>query len=191
MRSEGSVTHWITELKEGDHAAAQQELWNRYFARLLALARAKLRSLPRCVEDEEDVALSALDSFFRRARSGRFPELRDRTQLWPLLVKITASKSVNQLKRHRAKKRLGPMAESEDLEQIIGREPTPELAAEVAEQCDKLLCALDSDSLRSVARMKLEGYTNAEIAGKLDVTERTVGRKLRHIRRLWSEDGQP
>ena len=190
MRSQGSVTHWISELKEGDHAAAQQELWNRYFSRLVALARAQLRGLPRCVEDEEDVALSALDSFFRRVRRDRFPDLRDRTQLWPLLVKITARKSLNQLKRLRAKKRGGPIDDSEDIEQIVGHEPTPELTAEVAEQCHKLLDALDSDSLRWVARMKLEGYTNAEIAAKLDVAERTVGRKLHRIRRQWSEDGQ-
>ena len=191
MRFEGSVTHWISELKEGDQAVAQQELWNRYFSRLVALARAKLRNAPRRVEDEEDVALSAMNSFFRGARRRRYPELCDRTQLWPLLVRITARKAVNQLKRHRAKKRGGGVDDSEDIEKIVGHEPTPELAAEVAEQCNRLLGALENNSLRKVARMKLEGYTNSEIAEELDVVERTVGRKLRHIRRLWSEDSEP
>lgn len=204
MRPEGSITHWLWEPKEGDQPAAQQELWNRYFGRLVALARTKLlRGMPRRAEDEEDVALSALDSFFRGARGGRFPDLRDRTQLWPLLVKITVRKALNQLKRQRAQKRGGKVRQAstqdhsgldddkEDIEQIVGQEPTPELAAQVAEQCNRLLDTLDNESLRSVACMKLQGYTNSEIAQELDVTARTVGRKLHRIRRQWSEDTQP
>jgi hypothetical protein len=54
MSSAGSVTHWIRELKAGNHLAAQ-ELWEKYFQRLVALARSKLRNRPRRVADEEDV----------------------------------------------------------------------------------------------------------------------------------------
>jgi DNA-binding CsgD family transcriptional regulator len=42
-----------------------------------------------------------------------------------------------------------------------------------------------------VAVWKLEGYTNAEIAAKLDCTPRTVERKLRIIRGLWQREGPP
>ena len=61
---EGSVTHWIGDLKGGDLAAAQP-LWERYFARLVQLARAKLKATRHGspVEDEEDAALSAFNSF--------------------------------------------------------------------------------------------------------------------------------
>src|SRR5262249_37281756 len=62
MASEGSVSHWIGQLKAGDHAAAQ-ELWNNYFHRLVGLARKKLEGAPRRAADEEDVALSAFTSF--------------------------------------------------------------------------------------------------------------------------------
>jgi hypothetical protein len=61
----GSVTRCIVLLKAGESAAAQ-EIWDRYFGRLVALARARLRTAARRVADEEDVALSALDSFCRR-----------------------------------------------------------------------------------------------------------------------------
>src|SRR5262249_22795994 len=59
----GSVTRWIDELKAGEDAAVQP-LWERYFARLVRLARAKLRVARRgASEDEEDAALSAFNSF--------------------------------------------------------------------------------------------------------------------------------
>ena len=54
MADESSVTHWIEELKGGQEGMAQQELWNRYFRRLAALARRKLRHLPQRAEDEEE-----------------------------------------------------------------------------------------------------------------------------------------
>ena len=62
---EGSITGWIAGMKAGDLAAAQP-LWERYFARMVDLARARLRaSGPRgrdAASDEEDAALSAFDS---------------------------------------------------------------------------------------------------------------------------------
>jgi hypothetical protein len=80
MSSGGSVTHWIGLLKAGDQQAAQP-LWERYFQQLVALARQRLRNMPRRATDEEDVALSAFDSFCRDACRGRFPQLGDRDDL--------------------------------------------------------------------------------------------------------------
>jgi DNA-directed RNA polymerase specialized sigma24 family protein len=203
MSSEGSVTRWIAQLKAGDQEVAQQELWNRYFQRLAALARKKLRHAPQRVADEEDVVLNVLDTFFRGAREGRFPELRDRTNLWPLLVKITARKAANQLKEQRTQRRGGGKVRGESvfadiadesdpllLESIADHEPTPAFAAEMAEECQCLLGALQEESLREVAQLKLAGHSNLEIAQKLRVVERTVERKLNRIRKLWSEKGE-
>jgi hypothetical protein len=75
MSPQGSVTAWIDQLCAGDRAAAQP-LWQDYFQRLVGLAHAKLRGrLPTAMAGAEDVALSALDSFFRGAEQGRFPQL--------------------------------------------------------------------------------------------------------------------
>src|SRR5689334_5020484 len=71
-----SVTNWLGRLTGGDPAAAGP-LWDRYFPRLVELARARLRAFPRRAADEEDVALSAFDSFCRDAAAGRFPRLGD------------------------------------------------------------------------------------------------------------------
>ena len=181
----GSVTHWLGRLRTGEEGVAQQELWNRFFGRLAQLARGKLGGTPQRDADEEDVVLSAFNSFFLDARAGRFPDLHDRTGLWPLLVTITARKAVNQVKRQRAKKRTPDAEEFLELERFVGAEPNPALVAEVAEETRRLLDTLNDEVLQTIARRKLEGYTNQEIAVELDVSERTVARKLSRIRDEW------
>jgi len=98
MASEGSITHCIQLLKAGERAAAQQ-LWERYFQRLVGLARAHLRDTPRRAADEEDVALSAFESFYQRAERDQFPQLNDRDDLWQLLAVVTVRKAID-LVRH-------------------------------------------------------------------------------------------
>ena len=103
MPEPGSITCWISEIREGGSRAAM-ELWNRYYHRLVGLARKKLRDTPRRAADEEDVVLSAFDSFYRRAEQGQFPKLEDRDDLWQVLVMITARKAIDHLRHeHRLK----------------------------------------------------------------------------------------
>jgi RNA polymerase sigma factor (sigma-70 family) len=186
MTSEGSVSLWLEQLKAGDPDAAQK-LWERYFRRLVGLARLKLRGTPRRAASEEDVALSAFASFCRGVERGRFPQLYDRDNLWHLLVVITSRKSAHHLRRQQQQKR-GGGAELHDLERIVSREPTPEFAAEVAEECRRLLDRLGDAGLEAVALWKMEGYTNEEIAAQLGCAPRSVERKLRLIRSLWDEE---
>src|SRR5215212_3505935 len=89
-----SVTLWIGRLKAGEREATRH-LWERYFHRLVGLARARLRGAAWRVADEEDVALSAFDSFIRGAEEGRFPRLDDRDDLWKLLLTITVRKAAD------------------------------------------------------------------------------------------------
>ena len=55
------------------------------------------------------------------------------------------------------------------LDQVAGREPSPEFAAEVADQFRRLLALLPTEELRAIAVWKMEGYCNQEIAGKAHV----------------------
>jgi RNA polymerase sigma factor (sigma-70 family) len=203
MSSEGSVTRWVAALKAGDTAAAQP-LWERYYRRLVALARQKLQSSRRREADEEDVVQSAFHSFFRGVARGRFPQLNDRDNLWRLLVVITARKALNQLAHEHTKRRGGCAVQGESgissggperddaaLDQIVGDEPTPEFAAQVAEEYERLLDRLGDESLRRVAVWKMEGHTNDEIAAKLDCSKRTVSLKLEAIRMIWSQESAP
>src|SRR5271163_1354147 len=106
MTSGGSVTHWIQLLEAGEDAAARA-IWERYFRRLVGLAREKLRGAARRVADEEDVALSVLDSFCRGLEEGRFPNLQDRDKLWKVLVLLTARKAIRLVQSERRLKRGG------------------------------------------------------------------------------------
>jgi DNA-directed RNA polymerase specialized sigma24 family protein len=58
----------------------------------------------------------------------------------------------------------------------------------VAEQCRLLLARLATDELRTIAVWKMEGYTNDEIAARLDCAPSTVERKLQRIRMRWLEE---
>ena len=201
MRSETeqSVTRWINSLKAGD-AEAASALWERYFETLVSLARARLRGAPQAVADEEDAALSAFDSFIRGAARGRYPRLDDRDDLWRLLVIITERKALDQIERERRLKRGGGkivgMLETADADDKVGNAagaacpmPTPEFAALVADQCRCLLGRLRDDSLRAVALLRMEGYSNDEVSQRLGFSLRTVARKIELIRRTWADEG--
>lgn len=197
MDVEQSVTAWISDLRQGQSQAAQK-LWESYFQRMVDLARGKLEGAARVTADEEDVALSAFKSFCLRARDGQFTQLTDRENLWPLLMAITANKSVDLIRRQNAQKRGGTGAADRDseawqrhpLSEIISTAPDPQFTAQLTEELHKLLCVLDQASdpaLRQIAVMKLEGFSNQEIASALPCTRRTVERKLHLIGSLWAE----
>jgi DNA-directed RNA polymerase specialized sigma24 family protein len=197
MAPSESVTAWIRGIETGDPAAAEA-LWGRYFEKLVRIAERKLRGRPRRVADEEDVALSAFHSFCRAAREGRFPHLSDRYDLWRLLLEITAHKAVDLIRYGACKKRhvLGESAmarpgkgagedQGAGLDEVIGKSPSPEFAAEVADQCRHLLEMLGDRELQTLAMAKMQGRSNDEIARELCCSVRTVERRLHLIRKKW------
>jgi DNA-directed RNA polymerase specialized sigma24 family protein len=200
ISSAHSITLWLRQLQAGDRDAARP-LWQRYFQRLVLMACKRLRQGRRALDAPEDVALSAFDSFCRGAEAGRFPDLADRDNLWALLLTLTERKAGRALLHENRLKRGGGRVEGESalrhpsadgeqtggLEQIPDPEPTPELAAQLAEELARLLDRLGKEDLRAVALAKMEGYSNAEIADRLGVVERTVERRLGLIRKLWEE----
>lgn len=199
MQSPGSVTGWIERLQAG-HSAAQRAVWERYFEELVRLAARRLGGAPRGAADEEDVALSALDSFYRAAQRGRFPDLADRGELWRLLLRITERKAVSRRRHESRQKRgggevrgesaLGPAAESQaaGIALVADDRPTPDFAAAMAEEFQRLLEKLDGRDLRALALAKLEGFTNEEIAQRQDCSLSTVERRLRRIRQKWEAE---
>ena len=184
---DGSVTTWIRALSTGQGDVAQH-LWERYFARMVELARNKLRASVSRAADEEDVALSAFHSFFRAASEQRFPRLANRDDLCQVLVVLTARKAIDQRKYETRKKRADSSTRPLDdaaIESIVGADPDPAFAALVADEFRSLLEKLDDDQLRLVAVRKLEGFSNEEIATEMNCTVRTVGRRLALIRDVW------
>jgi DNA-directed RNA polymerase specialized sigma24 family protein len=193
-----SVSQWITDLKSGDGNEAARRLWERYFEHLARIADAWLKAGARGAVDGEDVALSAFDSFYRGTAEGRFPELTNRDELWKLLLTITARKASNQRRREGQLKRgggrlvagvdLGCDGEATDaMAQVADAEMGPEFTATIVDEVRRMFEGLTDESLRVVALLRMEGFSNEEIAKALDCSLRSVERKLQSIRSAWEQ----
>jgi RNA polymerase sigma-70 factor, ECF subfamily len=218
MASPGSLTGLFDDLcsphlPEGDAAAqamwllkrdaAAQAIWDRFTADLLALCGRSLSQRIRVKADPEEVVQSAYQSFFKRQARGQF-DLKDRHELWNLLVTITLRKARNLANHYTAAlrdiAREQPQGEEESdeggtlpapmwmLTRMDRSEPTPAEAALFNEEFELRLVSLP-EGLRQIALWKLEGYTNQEIAAQIGRTERTVENELSRIRRRWTPDG--
>jgi DNA-directed RNA polymerase specialized sigma24 family protein len=184
---------------QSDDPIAAQQLWQRYVDRLIALARTRLGRI-RTVADEEDVVVMAFEKFLRVAKEGRFPKLDDRDDLWQILVLMTEQVAVDEIRHRLAIKRGGGDIRGESamaagapadasslmgMNGVPGREPTPEFAALAVERYRELLAALQTDELREIAVAKMHGSSNDEIAASLNLSLRSVERKLNLIRSIW------
>lgn len=189
------ISVWIEKLAAGDERAPEV-IWNEYFEKIQRYAKRRLKETPRRTTDEQDIALSAFNSFFEGVKADKFPRLDDRDDLWKVLITITARKVTAQKRKHFAAKRGAGKVSGESvflrvddaqagLHQFLGNEPTPAFVAEMEEQCEVLLSQLDDVTLREIAEAKFEGYSNDEIADRLGKNVRTIERKLALIRDIW------
>ncbi len=194
------VTRLIKNVRQGDEAAAQ-ELWNKYSERIVEVARRSLKDSSRRVQDEEDVAVIAFKSLLAGITAGRFPELDHREQLWRLLMVITTRKAAAAIEKDHRQKRGGgdvrgdsAVMNQENEGSVLGgfdglasQKPSPDIAAVMADQTQKLLASLPDETAQRVAALKIEGFTHQEIADKLKINTRTVERRLKQIRELWQK----
>jgi RNA polymerase sigma factor (sigma-70 family) len=179
-----SVTQLIRAVQEGS-ASAVGPLLALYFDRLVQLARRRLQQLPGIANYDEDLALRSFYSVYRGIQSPERPlQLTGRNDLWRVLAARTICRAIDLIRRHRP----GEVPGDHDLEQLLSREPTPEEAAAMADECRRLLDLLEEPELRQIALWKVEGYTNEEIAARLDCVPRTIERTVRRIRLLWKHE---
>jgi DNA-directed RNA polymerase specialized sigma24 family protein len=189
----------LERLRAGEDAAAE-ELWKRYFHRIVRLAAKRLPGTLRRTRDEEDVALSAFHSFVAGVQADRFPDLAGPDNLWGLLIVLTSRKVQAHLRHHTRQKRGGGKVRGEsvflapDAQQagagISGVEGTrgePALEAEMTEAVEGLLESLGEPDLREIAVLRMEGYLVDEIAAQLEMSKRAVERRLQLIRKVWTE----
>lgn len=181
------ITISIAALKSGDPAAIQG-LWHRYFHRLVTLARTRLRGTVQAHYAAEDVAMDTIVRL-REGERGSFQPISDQ-HLWQLLVLTTAKRCADLVRHKKGRRGVTRDTAATSLEEIVSREPTPEFAAQMAEECERLLKQLGDERLRSVAIYKLEGFTNEEIAAKMNCSVRSIERKLQVIRSIWQSAPQ-
>ena len=191
-----SPTYWLPALQQGDEQAAER-LWKEYFAKIIHLAKRRMDGLRLRAADEEDVALSAMNSFCRMAKNRDEP-IANSAELWKLLATIVRRKVNKERQRQFATKRQehrligesavlpvqdGPNKEdSNGLAGIVARDPAPELAMELAETWERILRLPGAEE---IVLLKNDGYSNSEIAEKMGCSTRTVQRGLEKIKKEW------
>ena len=184
-----AVTRWVALLRDGDSVAAAR-LWKYLEPRLLRLGRQQMQSASMTCYDEDDLAQSSFHALCNAIRKGCYEQLADRDEVWKLLTTIALNKFRRQTIRESAVKRGGHMQRA-DIENAFQFE-SDELSAEhkllMEEECERLLHLLGRSEIKQVALLKVEGYTNEEIATALDCTRRTVQRRLDFIRSVWSRE---
>jgi len=182
------ITQWIRGTRAGD-PESEAALWGHYFKIVVRLARSRMFALQGSIYDEEDAAASALHSVFRGIKSGGFPDLHDRNNLWRVVVLITKRKLRAQWRRETTARRSGQATSPDEpplhIEEVICDEPTPDFVTELMDETECLLEKLDDDQQRRITVMKLDGFTNDEIAEQLKCSSRSVRRKLERIRNVW------
>jgi DNA-directed RNA polymerase specialized sigma24 family protein len=168
-------------------------MWDAFVPWLLQVAARTLRGQLRCFADEEDVVVMAMNSFFRGVRRGRFPDLRDGAGLRRLLFQMTRRKAVDLIRfnerQKRSVKRESMPAGLEDsdgptFDQLPSCHASPGGEGPHTRTCDEWLELLDPD-LRELAVLKLQGYTNQEIARRIARSMATVERRFKLIRETW------
>jgi DNA-directed RNA polymerase specialized sigma24 family protein len=170
------------QLRAGSTTAAGA-VYNRFVGRLVSLAQSRLDPRLAAKVDPEDVAHSALRSFFVRAGDGQLV-LDDPDRLWGLLALITLRKCRKQARIHRDVRR-EVAADADDAgDLILDREPTPEEAACLSETVGRVMDRLGSPLKRRILELSLQGYSVAEIADTLSHYERGVKRVRAEIREL-------
>lgn len=195
-----SVSVILAAVRTGDQESVRQ-LFQRFFGHVAGMARERMSPGVRRVHDEEDVALSVMDSFFGGVAAGKFASLTNRNELIRLLLVITTRKAADYANREHALKRGGGAVRGESVFRNIGsdvsggglqnqpaRVLTPEEDAATTDVVHRLLEALESDQLRAIAVMKMDGYSDVEIATEMNCTRSTINRKLQLIRGVWERE---
>ena len=190
--TENSISQWIAGLKNGDPEAAQR-IWDRYFPRLCRFSREKLGPMARRAQDEEDLALSAINALCSGAVDGRFRQLSNRDDLWKILIMIATRKAANVHRRPAIRQEHGERdivqedGQSWNLDLLADSPASPAFLDSVDIHCEDLLAML-SEKLRAVAILKLRGYSNEEIAHLRQRGLSTIERYLQMIREIWKEN---
>src|SRR5262245_44378460 len=162
--------------------------FERFTSRLVGLARVHLDARMQQKVDPEDLVQSAYKSFFIRYGNTDVAA-KDLDELWSLLTLITLRKCADRARFFNADRRdLGrevAAASVDDTEvwrDAIGREPTPEHAAAMAETVEQLLADLTPDD-RPIMELSLQGYSVREVSEQLGRAERSVRRLRERLRK--------
>lgn len=200
LLSDSSFSKQLDEIKRNDDAAIAA-VWNQLYPILAGLAEKRLAGLgvQRRAFNGDDVAASALASFFKAVQRDRFPELETEEGLFRLLKKITIRKVIDRKRQSQSLKAgqgdvrgesvFQSSSDSEyerGIDGVASDTQSPEWIAMMEEECEKLFVMLNDQELQTIACLRLEGFSNNEIATQRGYSVATVERRLKLIRAKWS-----
>lgn len=198
---ESDITQLLGQLKAGRDSAAVR-IYNAYFDAVVNEARKRMRYDAKRASDEEDVALSVMRNVIEGAKAGRFESHQDRTDLWRLMIAITRQKVIDRRRGEHRLKRGGGEVRGESvflvpgsdsatgLEQQAREEVTPDFMVMLEEENQRLFASLRDEVLQSIAQLRLEGFSDEEIAERTQLSLRSVERKLAIIRERMKKELQ-
>lgn len=173
----------LLQMYQEGRSEAATAIFDRYVARLIALARSRIGSKLRRRVDAEDIVQSAYRSFFVHAKDDKY-QLNKAGDLWRLLASITLHKLYGQIEKHTAAKRSIEDEEPTDMATATATAPEPSVDEVVAivEELHLVIQDLPLEE-RLVLTAKLQGQDNMEISRSVEKSERTVRRLLASAKR--------
>lgn len=178
----GSITGWLDSVRQGNDEAAKN-IWDRWFVRLCQ--RVSPHSEQLRIHDNEDIATDAFAAFFSALREGKFSSLRNRSEIWKLLATIAVRKSAASYRFEQAQRRGGGQ-EIYSFEEVSKRSPamTARRRPITLGAVEELIESIKDPKLARVARMKIEGLDNVDIAHELDCSMRQVQYIVKNLENL-------
>jgi RNA polymerase sigma factor (TIGR02999 family) len=167
-----SLTHLIEKVATGD-VGAREQLFAAAYSELRKLARSRLRDGGRNTFLETTALVH--ESYLRFIKTGQL-RIEDRRAFFAYASKVMRSVIIDSVRERQAERRGGDVVEMTLDTQVAAELPTGE--AEVMHVHEALLALeLAEPRLAQVVEMRyFGGYSEAEIAETLGVTERTVRR---------------
>ncbi len=168
----------LLQLYQDGQSEAATAIFDRYVARLIALARSRIGPKLRRRVDPEDIVQSAYRSFFVHAKDDAY-QLAQSGDLWRLLASITLNKLYSQVEKQTAAKRNVDREEPGEFFADNEKAPDPSAAEVVAiiEELHLVINSLSPDEQLALTS-RLQGKSIEEIGRLLDKSDRTVRRLL-------------
>ncbi len=203
MSDPGSISQCIADVKSEGSSAAIERICNRYYEQLASIAGRKLQGAGR-VADRHAIANEAIFDFFSRTQKGDFSDVNNRSDLLPLLIRLTKDRVTDEIRRLTAQKRGGGKTRGNSIfmsttrtdkghgfETFADTLDSPSTRQIVREEASRILDRLPDQTMRTIVILRSEGYKNEEIAKELNISLATVERKRRRIKELFRDLDEP
>jgi hypothetical protein len=190
----GSVALAIAKYQQGDDSELGRIVF-AFHAQLLTKANNKLRKSPnlRSLTDAEAAVSSAMGSYWKAVKNGRYRDMKHSNELLGLLVTTVERKAGRQIRRNMSGKAGGGRVLNEPAGGLDpeGREPSPLDAAIEAESITQMEVVIkkwheymSQKGLLDIASLVLEGGGYRQLVENLNMSEAKARRMITTVKAL-------